>query len=150
MKKLPAVIAVDAKKCVNCHACISACPVKYCNDGSGDTIKLDRNLCIGCGECLKACTHNARLPMDDTAAFLRDAAKGIPMVAVAAPAVVSSFPNRYLNLNGWLQSLGVAAVFDVSFGAELTVRSYLEHLKAKRAKLIIAQPCPALVSYIEI
>jgi hypothetical protein len=88
--------------------------------------------------------------MDDTAAFLRDAAKGIPMVAVAAPAVVSSFPNRYLNLNGWLQSLGVAAVFDVSFGAELTVRSYLEHLKAKRAKLIIAQPCPAIVSYIEI
>ncbi len=147
---LPPVIAVDEAKCVNCHACISACPVKYCNDGSGDTIKLDHDLCIGCGQCLKACTHGARLPMDDTAALLKDAERHIPMVAIAAPAVASSFPNQYLNLNGWLASIGVEAVFDVSFGAELTIRSYLEHLKANQPKLIIAQPCPALVSYIEI
>ena len=147
---IPAVIAVEESKCVNCHACISACPVKYCNDGSGDTIKLNHDLCIGCGQCLKACTHGARLPMDDTAAFLADVERHVPMVAIAAPAVASSFANQYLNLNGWLVSIGVAAVFDVSFGAELTIRSYLEHLAAHKPKLIISQPCPALVSYIEI
>ena len=147
---LPAVISVDDEKCVNCHACISACPVKYCNDGSGNTIKLNHDLCIGCGQCLKACTHEARLPIDDTSAFLADVRKRVPMVAIAAPAVASSFPNQYLNLNGWLASIGVEAVFDVSFGAELTIRSYLEHLKHNQPKLIIAQPCPALVSYIEI
>jgi len=49
-----------------------------------------------------------------------------------------------------LKSIGVAAVFDVSFGAELTVKSYLEHLTNNHPKMIIAQPCPAIVSYIEI
>jgi iron only hydrogenase large subunit-like protein/uncharacterized protein YoxC len=147
---LPPVISVDDAKCVNCHACISACPVKYCNDGSGETIKLNHDLCVGCGQCLRACTHDARLPMDDTAAFLKDSEKRVPMVAIAAPAVASSFPNQYLNLNGWLASIGVAAVFDVSFGAELTIRSYLEHLKHNQPKLIISQPCPALVNYIEL
>ena len=35
-KELIPVINVDQEKCVNCHVCINACPVKYCNDGSGD------------------------------------------------------------------------------------------------------------------
>ena len=71
------------------------------------------------------------------------------MVAVVAPAVASNFPNLYLNLNGWLKQMGVQATFDVSFGAELTVKSYLEHAKTDPGT-IIAQPCPAIVSYIEI
>jgi iron only hydrogenase large subunit-like protein len=72
------------------------------------------------------------------------------VVAIAAPAVAANFPDLYLNLNGWLKSLGVAAVFDVSFGAELTIKSYLEHQKENNPKAIIAQPCPAIVTYIEI
>ncbi|MEN6624445.1 MAG: response regulator, partial [Smithella sp.] len=55
-----------------------------------------------------------------------------------------------LNLNGWLKSIGIEAIFDVSFGAELTVKSYLEHLKKNRPKAMISQPCPAIVTYIEI
>jgi hypothetical protein len=72
------------------------------------------------------------------------------MVAIVAPAVVATWPNDYLRLNGWLKSLGVQAVFDVSFGAELTVKSYLEHIKTNNPKCVIAQPCPAIVTYIEI
>ena len=52
-----------------------------------------------------------------------------------APAIASNFPDTYLNINGWLRSLGVEAVFDVSFGAELTVKSYLEHIKANKQTL---------------
>ena len=38
---LPEVIEVNKDNCVNCHACISACPVKYCNDGSADFVKVN-------------------------------------------------------------------------------------------------------------
>jgi archaellum component FlaC len=76
--------------------------------------------------------------------------KGERMVAIVAPAAAANFPDRFLNLNGWLKSIGITGVFDVSFGAELTVKSYLEHVGANSPELVIAQPCPAIVSYIEI
>lgn len=147
---LPKIIDVDPDKCQNCHACITACPSKFCNDGSGDHIKINDDLCIGCGQCLEACTWKARTIIDDTDRFFADLKKGIPMVTVIAPAVAASFPTTYLNLNGWLKREGVSANFDVSFGAELTIKSYLEYVKANNPKTVIAQPCPAIVSYIEL
>lgn len=147
---LSKVINVDSDKCQNCHACISACPSKFCNDGSGDYVKINDDLCIGCGQCINACTWGARTIIDDTEQFFNDLRLGIPMVTIVAPAVAASFPTTYLNLNGWLKSLGVSANFDVSFGAELTIKSYLEHIQNNHPKSVIAQPCPAIVSYIEL
>ncbi|MCX7882198.1 MAG: methyl-accepting chemotaxis protein [Brevinematales bacterium] len=147
---LAKVINVVQEKCVNCHRCISVCPVKYCNDGSGDYVKVIDDLCIGCGECLKACTHDARTVVDDLEAALQALQRKEPVIAIVAPAASANFPNNYLRLNGWLKSMGVAAVFDVSFGAELTIKSYLEHIKTNKPSTVIAQPCPALVTYIEI
>ena len=146
---LSPVIAVNAERCVNCHACITACPVKFCNDASGDHVSILDERCIGCGECLDACTHEARQGIDDLPAFLADCGKH-PFVAVVAPAVAANFPDVYLRLNSWLKSLGVEAVFDVSFGAELTVSSYLDHVRKNAPPTVIAQPCPALVSFIQI
>lgn len=147
---LSKVIDVDPDKCQNCHACITACPSKFCNDGSGDHVKINDDLCIGCGQCISACTWGARTIVDDTQRFISDLQRGIPMVTVVAPAVAASFPDTYLNLNGWLKKQGISANFDVSFGAELTVKSYLEYIKANNPKSVIAQPCPAIVSYIEL
>lgn len=147
---LAKIIEVDAEKCQNCHACITACPSKFCNDGSGDHVKINDDLCIGCGECIKACTWNARTIIDDTEKFFADLKMGIPMVAIIAPAVAASFSTTYLNLNGWLKQLGIKANFDVSFGAELTIKSYLEHIQKNHPRAVIAQPCPAIVSYIEL
>jgi len=142
------VIDVDRDKCVNCHRCISVCPAKMCNDGSGDFVRVNGDLCLGCGECIDACSHGARRGLDDTAAFFEALAAKKKIVAIVAPAAAASFGGGYLRLNGWLKSLGVAACFDVSFGAELTVKSYLEHKKAHPG-CIIAQPCPALVFFVE-
>jgi len=147
---LPPVIHIDESKCVKCHACIAACPVKYCNDGSADVIRVNHDLCIGCGNCLDACTHEARRYVDDFDAFLEAARRKERLVAIVAPAVAANFPGRHRRLVGWLRSAGISAVFDVSFGAELTVRSYLDHLERNRPAAVIAQPCPAIVTYIQV
>lgn len=144
------VVYVDPDKCCNCHRCISVCPVKMCNDGSGDHVSVNHDLCIGCGTCIDACVHGARTGIDDTEAFLYDLKTGTQMVAIVAPAVAVNFKGRDLNLNGWLKSIGVKAVFDVAFGAELTTKSYIEQIKSENPPVMISQPCPALVSFIEI
>ncbi len=141
------VIYVDEEKCVNCHVCIQVCPVKMCNDGSGDVVEYDHNKCIGCGACVKECSHDARKIIDDFDLFLSNVKKK-NFVAVVAPAIAAN-EYDYLRFNGFLKSLGVKAVFDVSFGAELAVKSYVEHLKTN-PKMVIAQPCPSIVSYIQI
>jgi iron only hydrogenase large subunit-like protein/ABC-type transporter Mla subunit MlaD len=88
--------------------------------------------------------------VDDSAAFFDALDKKEKIIAIVAPAVASNFPGLYLNLNGYLRSRGVKAVFDVSFGAELTVFSYMKYIRAKKPSFCIAQPCPAIVTYIEI
>ncbi|MBQ6567118.1 MAG: 4Fe-4S binding protein [Treponema sp.] len=140
---------MDSKKCCNCHRCISVCPVKMCNNGSGDYVSVNHDLCIGCGTCIDACVHGARTGIDDIDAFFHDLKSGTPMVAIVAPAVAVNFRGRDLELNGWLKSIGVKAVFDVAFGAELTTKSYVEQIKKEDPPLMISQPCPALVSYVE-
>ncbi|MDR2758790.1 MAG: 4Fe-4S binding protein [Spirochaetaceae bacterium] len=152
MKKdeLAAVVKVDEDKCVNCHACIAACPVKYCNNGAGEKVTINHAICIGCGHCIHACTHHARFIVDDSAAFFSDLDKKEKIIAIVAPAAASNFPGLYLNLNGYLKSRGVEAVFDVSFGAELTVFSYIKYINEASPSFCIAQPCPAIVTYIEV
>jgi methyl-accepting chemotaxis protein/NAD-dependent dihydropyrimidine dehydrogenase PreA subunit len=148
--KLPKIIEVDEQKCVNCHRCIAVCPVKFCNDGSGDHVNVIDDLCIGCGECIENCPHDARKIVDDFFPFFEAISRREKLVAIVAPAIAAEFPTTYKNFNGWLKSLGISAIFDVSFGAELTVKSYLEHAKRNNPQIIIAQPCPALVTYCEI
>lgn len=147
---LSQIVEVDKTKCINCHQCISVCPVKYCNDAKGEYVTVNPNLCIGCGECIDVCDPHARKSVDDFEKWMSDLKSGVPIIAFAAPAVAANFPDTYLNLNGWLKSIGVKAVFDVSFGAELTIKSYLNYLTKSNPKCIISQPCPALVTYIEI
>jgi len=144
------IIEVDKDKCVNCHVCISVCPVKYCNNGSQDHVSVNADMCIACGNCLDACTHDARKYLDDTSRFFHDLSQGIPMVAIVAPSAAANFRDRYLRLNGYLKSIGISAVFDVSFGAELTIKSYMEYARKNKPAAMISQPCPAIVSYIEI
>ena len=152
MLTLSPVVGLDHEKCVNCHTCISACPVKYCNDASSsDHVSINHDMCIGCGHCIEICTHDARYYMDDLEAMIQGLKSSVKMIAIVAPSIAASFKQKdYLRLNGFLKEMGIEAVFDVSFGAELTVKSYLEYLKEENPSTFIAQPCPAVVSYIQL
>jgi len=150
-RHLRPVIGFDEKKCTGCLRCIMKCPVKMCNDASKHgAVYFHADMCIGCGECLAVCDPKARYGLDDFDGFMSDAKSGVDMIALVAPAIVTSFDGMYLKFNGFLKKkLGLKAVFDASFGAELTVKSYLAYREKKKPKLIIAQPCPTLVSFIE-
>lgn len=147
---LSPIIEVDDDKCVNCHKCIAVCPIKYCNDGSGNTVKVINDMCLGCGACIKACSHDARTFLDDTEKFIDALNHKEKMVAIVAPAIASNFPGEYLKINTLLKELGIEAIFDVSFGAELTVKSYIDHIENNKPKAVISQPCAAIVTYIQI
>ncbi|MFP4661860.1 MAG: [Fe-Fe] hydrogenase large subunit C-terminal domain-containing protein [Halanaerobiales bacterium] len=149
MINLVPVVEVNSDLCVNCHSCISACPV-MANDGSGDSVLINVDRCIGCGNCISACTHGAREALDDFDEFISDLNYGEKIVAIAAPSIASNFPGTYLNINGWLHDKGVKAIFDVSFGAELTIKSYLEYIRREEPECVISQPCPAIVSYVQL
>jgi len=148
-KILSKVIDIDKTKCVKCFECIRVCPVKFCNIVHDDFLDVNPDLCIGCGSCIDVCTHEARHGIDDFENFINDLNKKYKIVAISAPAIASNI-NNYLKFNGWLTSIGIEAIFDVSFGAELTIKSYIKAAKSKNLKHIIAQPCPALVTFIEI
>ena len=149
-KKLSPVIHIDETKCVNCHVCIRVCPVKFCNIDSGSVIHIEHDTCIGCGSCILACTHGARSAIDDLSQFLEALDAGTPIIAIAAPSIVANFPDTYRRIFGWLRSRGVIALFDVAFGAELTIKSYIDHMKMKAPPAIISQPCPVIVTFLEV
>jgi len=143
------MIEVDPDSCTYCQACVDACPVPECNILGDSFIGIDPERCIGCGACIEACPMEARHVADDSRAFFAALKDGRKIAAVVAPAIAAAFPDTYENLNGWLLSLGIASVFDVSFGAELTVKSYMDYLTTHNPKMVIAQPCPVIVNFIE-
>lgn len=146
------IIVVDESSCVGCNKCIVRCPVEEANiaylvDGE-NKVKIDPTKCIQCGQCLDSCDHNARDYEDDTAQFFADLQKGEKISIIAAPAIRFNI-EKYKKLYGYLKSLGGNLIYDVSFGADITVWAYLKAIAEKNLSSVIAQPCPSVVNYIE-
>ncbi|MCX5780005.1 MAG: sigma 54-interacting transcriptional regulator, partial [Firmicutes bacterium] len=150
------IIRIKEENCTNCHQCIAVCPIKICNNGSGDVVKFNNNLCIGCGRCVDACLKShggiaeksARFIIDDTPQFWTDLPQQ-EIVALIAPSATSNFNLKKLITA--LKQLNIDHVYDVSLGAEITVALY--HQAITRAPVLlplISSPCPAIVKYIQL
>lgn len=146
-----AVLLTKEELCAGCNKCIAKCPTKaniaYSCNGE-NKVKVDQTRCIHCGECLEVCDHKAREFIDDTERFFIDLKQGKRISVIAAPAVRFNFGN-YRQLFGYLKSIGVKLIYDVSFGADITTWAYLKAIKEQRLSSVIAQPCPAIVNYVQ-
>ena len=69
---------------------------------------------------------------------------------MVAPSAAVNYDPWLMEMTTALREMGVKNIFDVSFGAEITTYLYLKAIQAGVRQPIIAQPCPAIVSYIEI
>lgn len=145
------ILLTKEELCAGCNKCIAKCPTKaniaYECNGS-NKVKVDQERCIHCGQCLEVCDHGARDYADDTARFFADLRQGTSISVIAAPAVRFNFSN-YKRLFGYLKSLGVKLIYDVSFGADITTWAYLKAIKEQHLKSVVAQPCPAVVNYVQ-
>lgn len=140
-------------KCVGCNKCILGCPAIYANvaytdENGNNKIRVDKSKCINCGHCVGACDHEARDYTDDTERFFEDLKRGTRISIVAAPAIRFNFDN-YKKFFGYLKSAGVNLLYDVSFGADITTWAYLKAIKENNIDSVVAQPCPAIVNYVE-
>lgn len=146
------IIQTNEELCTGCNKCIYSCPVVDANVsyivGDESKTRVDEEKCIMCGKCLEICDHEARDYVDDTEKFFNDLKNGQSISILAAPAFKTNFSN-YKNILGYIKSSGVKEMYDVSLGADITTWAYLKALKETKAASVIAQPCPAIVNYIQ-
>ncbi|MCR5166662.1 MAG: 4Fe-4S binding protein [Oscillospiraceae bacterium] len=148
-----ALIEVDESKCVGCNACIRACPAPEANktfitEDRRSITQVNSERCIACGECVRACRHGARNFNDDLEKFLNDC-KTSRKVMVVAPSIKTAFPRKWRNILNWFRSHGVAAIYDVSLGADICSWAHLKFIEDHPDEKIITQPCAAIVNYVK-
>jgi len=144
------LLKTDKNKCVNCHRCISVCPVKYCLDASsGDYVEVNNEMCIFCGRCVDACTHGARYFLDDYKKFAATTHKNLIYI-IDSSYIGNLGINVYRFIYFLKRYLKGSRVLDASFGAELMVLRLLDYIKKNNPKCIISQQCPTVVKYIEL
>lgn len=146
------MIYIDKEKCTGCNKCILQCPIKYANisymENNQKKIKIEPSRCLHCGHCIEICDHQARNYYDDTEKFFQDLANGEKISVIAAPSLKFNIAN-HKKLFGYLKSLGVDLIGDVSEGASITTWAYLKVINESPLESFIAQSCPIIVKYIE-
>ncbi|MCL1988395.1 MAG: ATP-binding protein [Firmicutes bacterium] len=139
-------------KCVGCNLCVSVCPCDEAKvvvlQDNLEKIYVNEQKCINCGECVRACIHDAVDYKDSTRKFFDDLKNGEKISVITAPSLRTNIP-EWERLLGFLRTLGVHAIYDVSFGADICTWAYLKYFKENDARGMIAQPCPSVVNYIE-
>lgn len=143
--------------CIGCKKCISACRAFGANVSSwkNEIGKVNvSSKCINCGQCLVACEHGARVFRDDLDAFTKAVDSGEKISVLVDPTFYILYPDKAATVLGFLKELGVYKIYDVAFGAEISMFGHAQYLldradKTNHARQFIANNCSAINNYIE-
>jgi Iron only hydrogenase large subunit, C-terminal domain len=148
----PSIYRIE-EKCINCGLC-----EKTCNELTG----VEKKDCIYCGQCILTCPtgalttkYNYKKVLD----LVKDSNK--PIAISVAPAVRVSLyeefgKDTFLSENylpSILKKIGFTYVFDVTFGADVTIyeeaSEFVERLKNKKDLPLMTSCCPSYVDYVK-
>jgi iron-only hydrogenase group A len=169
-------IILNPEKCINCGRCANVCQglqdvwaLEFLSRGentriapAGD-VTLSESPCIKCGQCSAHCPVGAIYEKDETRKLsdaIKDESKHVavqiaPAVRVAVGEAFGFKPGEVTTgkLYAALRKLGVDAVFDTNFSADLTIMeegSELVHRLTNKGVLpLITSCCPSWVDFME-
>lgn len=148
-------------KCVLCGKCKDVCQKKI---GVAGHWKYDSEdiVCINCGQCAAVCPVDAITEQDDTNALMDAIASNKKVVFITAPSVrvalgeTVGYPAGEFvqgKMVSALKALGADYVFDVTFGADLTIMEeateLLDRIKNNKTLPQFTSCCPAWVKFVE-
>jgi iron-only hydrogenase group A len=169
-------IILNPEKCIGCGRCANVCQklqdvwaLEFIGRGEGTRmagagdVLLNETPCIKCGQCSAHCPVGAIYERDETSTLLdavRDpdthvAVQIAPAVRVALGEAFGMEPGTIVTgkVYAALRRLGVDAVFDTNFAADLTIMeegSELVHRLTNQGTLpLITSCCPSWTDYME-
>ncbi|MGH0053107.1 MAG: NADH-dependent [FeFe] hydrogenase, group A6 [Sphaerochaetaceae bacterium] len=171
-----ASIVLDPEKCIKCGRCVQVCQdlqgvfaLEFIGRGDGTCmapaamLQLEDSPCVRCGQCAAHCPVGAIYEKDEIATFQEAVADPEKQVVVQiAPSIRVGLSESFGlpagtvttgKIYAALRRLGVSAVHDTNFGADLTIMeegSELVHRLTKGGMLPqFTSCCPAWVDYVE-
>lgn len=157
-------IEKDYSKCISCGYCVKTCRDEVTVARMYEIDKSRKPICINCGQCVNMCpTESIHEKFDylRLKKLLKD--KSIVKTVSVAPAVRVAIGEEFgaslgENLEGKvvmaLRKLGFDYVFDITFGADLTIMEeameLVNRIKNKGTLPMFTSCCPAWVKYAEI
>lgn len=157
-------IVKDESKCVACGYCVKTCRDEVTVARMYEIDKTQKPICINCGQCVNMCPTESiheRFDYLKVKKLLNDS-KMIKVVSIA-PAVRVAIGEEFgllssQNLEGKivtaLKKLGFDYVFDITFGADLTImeeaKELVNRLNNGGVLPMFTSCCPAWVKYAEI
>ncbi len=154
-KDNPSIERVEG--CINCGICTRTCLQR---ENMGDLKCLN---CVGCGQCILTCPKRVLQPKNSIHEFLNAKKDKKICIAYVAPGSRVSIGDKFgyepgallgTKLVGLLKKLGFKYVFDVTFGADLTIMEEASELiyriKNKKTLPMMTSCCPAWVRYAQI
>ncbi len=168
-------VARDNSKCILCNRCVNFCKniqgveaIKRINRGEKTYIgslsgTLDKTNCVYCGGCVSVCPTGALMEksgLEKVYEALHN--PDLEVVACYAPSVRVTLGEEFgykmgenvsSKLNTALRLMGFKEVFDITYGADLTVleeaTELIERIKKKENLPLMTSCCPAWVNYVK-